>query len=212
MKKVILLVVALAVVALAYVTVQSVLAPVSFDKKQTEIELVLQKQLKKIATYEDAYKSVYDKYASKEELIDFLNNGRIFYIRAEGDYTSAMRDQGLSEEDAARKGLIRRDTVWVAAKDSLLKDGTDLSKLFVIANNPDSSIHVVASSIEQEVGEAKIQMPVFQASASYESYLNPLNNPRRVREKVEAALAKTNAYPGLRVGSLTEAKTNGNWE
>ena len=51
MKKVILLVVALAVVALAYVTVQSVLAPVSFDKKQTEIELVLQKQLNNIATY-----------------------------------------------------------------------------------------------------------------------------------------------------------------
>ena len=134
------------------------------------------------------------------------------YVRAEGDYTSAMRDQGLSEEDAARRGLIRRDTIWVAAKDTLLNDGTDLAKLFVIPNNPDSSIHVVASSIEQEVGEAKIQMPVFQASASYESYLNPLNNPRRVREKVEAARAKTNAYPGLRVGSLTEAKTNGNWE
>ena len=58
MKKVILIIVAVAVLALAYVTVQSVLAPVSFDKKQQEIELVLQKQLKKIATYEDAYKSV----------------------------------------------------------------------------------------------------------------------------------------------------------
>ena len=87
-----------------------------------------------------------------------------------------------------------------------------MTKLFIIPNNPDSSIQVVASSIEQEVGEAKIQMPVFQASASYESYLNPLNNARRVREKVEAAKAKTNAFPGLRVGSLTEAKTNGNWE
>ena len=137
MKKVILLVVALAVVALAYVTVQSVLAPVSFDKKQKEIEAVLQKQLKKIATYEDAYKSVYNKYANKEELTAFLTNGRIFYIRAEGDYTSDMRDKGLSEEDAARQGLIRRDTIWVSAKDSLLKDGTDIAKLFTIPNNPD---------------------------------------------------------------------------
>ena len=212
MKKVILVLVALVVVALAYITIQSVLAPVNFDKKQTKIEVELQKQLKKIASLEEAYKSVYDKYANKEELIDFVQNGRVFYVRAEGDYTSAMRDQGLSEEDPARRGLIRRDTIWVAAKDTLLNDGTDLAKLFVIPNNPDSSIHVVASSIEQEVGEAKIQMPVFQASASYESYLNPLNNPRRVREKVEAARAKTNAYPGLRVGSLTEAKTNGNWE
>ena len=212
MKKVILVLVALVVVALAYITIQSVLAPVNFDKKQAKIEVELQKQLKKIASLEEAYKSVYDKYANKEELIDFVQNGRVFYIRAEGDYTSAMRDQGLSEADAARRGLIRRDTIWVAAKDTLLNDGTDLAKLFMIPNNPDSSIQVVASSIEQEVGETKIQMPVFQASASYESYLNPLNNPRRVREKVEAARAKTNAYPGLRVGSLTEAKTNGNWE
>ena len=211
MKKVILIIVAVAVLALAYVTVQSVLAPVSFDKKQQEIELVLQKQLKKIATYEDAYKSVYDKYADKDELVNFLNNGRVFYIRAERDYTSAMRDQGLSEEDAARRGLIRRDTIWVSAKDSLLKDGTDLAKLFSIPGS-DSTIQVVAGTIEQEVGDNKIQVPVFQASASYQSYLGRLGNDRLVKEKIEKANSKANAFAGVRVGSLTEVKTNGNWE
>lgn len=211
MKKVILIIVAVAVLALAYVTVQSVLAPVSFDKKQLEIELVLQKQLKKIATYEDAYKSVYDKYADKDELVNFLNNGRVFYIRAEGDYTSAMRDQGLSEEDAARRGLIRRDTIWVSAKDSLLKDGTDLAKLFSIPGS-DSTIQVVAGTIEQEVGDNKIEVPVFQASASYQSYLGRLGNDRLVKEKIEKANSKANAFAGVRVGSLTEVKTNGNWE
>lgn len=211
MKKVILIIVAVAVLALAYVTVQSVLAPVSFDKKQQEIELVLQKQLKKIATYEDAYKSVYDKYADKDELVNFLNNGRVFYIRAEGDYTSAMREQGLSEEDAARRGLIRRDTIWVSAKDSLLKDGTDLAKLFSIPGS-DSTIQVVAGTIEQEVGDNKIEVPVFQASASYQSYLGRLGNDRLVKEKIEKANSKANAFAGVRVGSLTEVKTNGNWE
>ena len=211
MKKVILIIVAVAVLALAYVTVQSVLAPVSFDKKQQEIELVRQKQLKKIATYEDAYKSVYDKYADKDELVNFLNNGRVFYIRAEGDYTSAMRDQGLSEEDAARRGLIRRDTIWVSAKDSLLKDGTDLAKLFSIPGS-DSTIQVVAGTIEQEVGDNKIEVPVFQASASYQSYLGRLGNDRLVKEKIEKANSKANAFAGVRVGSLTEVKTNGNWE
>ena len=211
MKKVILIIVAVAVLALAYVTVQSVLAPVSFDKKQQEIELVLQKQLKKIATYEDAYKSVYDKYADKDELVNFLNNGRVFYIRAAGDYTSAMRDQGLSEEDAARRGLIRRDTIWVSAKDSLLKDGTDLAKLFSIPGS-DSTIQVVAGTIEQEVGDNKVEVPVFQASASYQSYLGRLGNDRLVKEKIEKANSKANAFAGVRVGSLTEVKTNGNWE
>ena len=211
MKKVILIIVAVGLLALAYVTVQCVLAPVSFDKKQHEIELVLQKQLKKIATYEDAYKSVYDKYADKDELVNFLNNGRVFYIRAEGDYTSAMREQGLSEEDAARRGLIRRDTIWVSAKDSLLKDGTDLAKLFSIPGS-DSTIQVVAGTIEQEVGDNKIQVPVFQASAGYQSYLGRLGNDRLVKEKIEKANSKANAFAGVRVGSLTEVKTNGNWE
>ena len=43
MKKVILVLVALVVVALAYITIQSVLAPVNFDKKQAKIEVELQK-------------------------------------------------------------------------------------------------------------------------------------------------------------------------
>ena len=111
-----------------------------------------------------------------------------------------------------RQGLIRRDTIWVSAKDSLLKDGTDIAKLFTIPNNPDSSIQVVASFIKQEVGDTEIEVPVFQASASYYSYLLPLGNERRIKEKVEAANAKTNAFAGLRVGSLSEVKTNGNWE
>ena len=154
---------------------------------------------------------MYDKYADKDELVNFLNNGRVFYIRAEGDYTSAMRDQGLSEEDAARRGLIRRDTIWVSAKDSLLKDGTDLAKLFSIPGS-DSTIQVVAGTIEQEVGDNKIQVPVFQASAGYQSYLGRLGNDRLVKEKIEKANSKANAFAGVRVGSLTEVKTNGNWE
>ena len=154
---------------------------------------------------------MYDKYADKDELVNFLNNGRVFYIRAEGDYTSAMRDQGLSEEDAARRGLIRRDTIWVSAKDSLLKDGTDLAKLFSIPGS-DSTIQVVAGTIEQEVGDNKVEVPVFQASASYQSYLGRLGNDRLVKEKIEKANSKANAFAGVRVGSLTEVKTNGNWE
>lgn len=210
-KNIILVVVAIAVILLAYVTVDSVLGPVNFDKKQAQIEVGLQKQLKKIASLEEAYKSVNDKYADKDELVNFVQNGRIYYVRAEGDYTSEMSDKGISEQEAARQGLIKRDTIWIPAKDSLLKDGTDLSTLFNIKGT-DSVIHVVASTIEQEIGEDKVQVPVFQASASYESYLYPLKNERRIREKTDAAKAKANAFPGLRVGSLTEVKTNGNWE
>ena len=112
MNKVITGLVALAVLALGYVTIKSVLNPVQFDAKQAEREAILQKQLKKIASYEEAYQSIHGRFATAEELADFLANGRLFYIRAEGEVTEAMREQGLTEAEAARRGMIKRDTVW----------------------------------------------------------------------------------------------------
>ena len=106
MNKVITGLVALAVLALGYVTIKSVLNPVQFDAKQAEREAILQKQLKKIASYEEAYQSIHGRFATAEELADFLANGRLFYIRAEGEVTEAMREQGLTEAEAARRGMV----------------------------------------------------------------------------------------------------------
>lgn len=210
MKKVFMTLTLVVAVALAYLTVQSVLGPEQFDKTQTKRELVLQKQLKKIASYQEAYEYVNHRFATSEELTDFLQNGKVYYVTAEGEYTEAMREQGLTEAQAAAKGLIKRDTVWLAAKDSLLKDGTDVATIFDILDTQEK-IKVDTAYISTVIGRDTISQSVFQATASYEQYLSDLD-PERLKQKTAYALERKNGFAGLRIGSLTEIKKTGNWE
>lgn len=202
--------VAVVVVALGYVTVQSVLGPVNFDKQQEAREAVLQVQLKKIANYQDAFSAMHGRFATAEELVNFVENGKIYYIKAEGEVTEAMREAGLTESAAAAKGLIKRDTVWVSAKDSLVKDGTDLTKIYdVLATG--NKIKIDTAFLQQEIGEDVVNVSVFQATIPFEDYLADLDKGRLTQKK-EMLKHKAKSYPGLRIGSLEEVKLTGNWE
>lgn len=210
MDKVIKVLVLAVVVVLAYLTVQSVLAPVQFDNTQKERELVLQKQLKKIAAYQEAFDYVHHRFATGEELLEFLRNGKVYYVTAEGDYTDDMRERGLTEAQAAAQGLIKRDTTWIPAKDSLLKDGTDIETLYDVFNTG-NKIKVDTAYIQQIIGKDTIPVSVFQASVSFEDYLGDLDEGRR-KEKTSLALERKKGFAGLRIGALDEVKKTGNWE
>lgn len=210
MNKVFMGLVALVLCALGYVTVKSVLDPVQFDKQQEAREAILQKQLKKIASYQEAYEQVNGRFATAEELTQFLESGRVYYINASGEVTEAMREKGLTEAQAVAMGLIRRDTVWVAAKDSLIKDGTDIATLFDVLSTG-NKITVDTAYIREEIGKDTVNISVFQAVVPFESYLSDLDKGR-LEQKKEALKLKAKSYPGLRIGSLTEVKFTGNWE
>lgn len=210
MNKALMGLVAVVVLALGYVTVKSILDPVQFDKQQELREAVLQKQLKKIATYQEEYNKVHGKFATAEELTEFLNNGKVYYVRSEGEITESMREQGLTVEQAVAKGLIKRDTVWVSAKDSLIKDGTDIATLFDVLSTG-NKIEVEVGNLEQEVGKDTINVSVFEARIPFESYLADLDKGRLVQKK-EDLKRKKKSYPGLRIGSLEEVRLTGNWE
>ena len=113
----------IAAVVVGYLAVMSILTPERFSKTRIAREAPIQVRLKEVAHVENAFHDVYNRYAPVDELRQFLTDGKIFYVRSEGDYTDAMREAGMNERQAAAKGLIVRDTVWVSARDSLLKDG-----------------------------------------------------------------------------------------
>lgn len=210
MKRIILLLVAVAVVAMAYFTAMTIITPVQFDKEMASREQILQRQLKTIAKVEKAYEELYDRYASREELVDFLQNGKVYYVNAEGEYTDAMREQGLSEREAAAKGLIKRDTVWKPAKGELLEPEQNIEDLFKVLKTG-NAVNIATGTIQQIVGQDTIQVPVFEATIKYTDYLGDLD-ATRLKEKEDEAKAKAKGFPGLRIGSLNEVKTNGNWE
>lgn len=210
MNKVLISLVALVALALGYVTVKSILDPVQFDKQQELRESVLQKQLKKIANYQEAYNSITGRFATAEELTEFLNNGKLYYIKAEGEITESMREKGLTIEQAVAQGLIKRDTIWIAAKDSLIKDGTDIATLFDVLNTG-NKIKIDTAFLQQEIGKDTVNVSVFQATIPFELYLGDLNHDF-IEVKKEALKKKAKSYPGLRIGSLEEVRLTGNWE
>ncbi|MDO4692042.1 MAG: hypothetical protein Q4A64_04120 [Porphyromonadaceae bacterium] len=210
MDKIIKVLVLAAVIALGYLTFMSVYTPVQFDKIQQQREEVLQKKLKKIATYQDAFEDVHHRFATADELVAFLESGKLYYVMAEGDYTDAMREQGLTEADAAAKGLIRRDTIWVSAKDSLVKDNTDITRLYSLPVGS-AQIQVDTAFISQIIGLDTVLVPVFEARVPFSDYLSD-QDKSRLMDKERMAKEKAKGYPGLRIGSLTEVKMTGNWE
>lgn len=213
MKVVVKILVGLAVIVLAYLCVMSIFTPEQFNKEQRRREALIQKRLKDIATYELAYREAYGQFASAEELVQFLTDGKIFVIKAEGDYTDAMFEKGLSEADAARQGLIKRDTIYVSAKDSLLKNGENPGELILVPEFPQHQIEIQASVIPQEVGNDTINMAVFQAGVPMEVYLQGMDR-QILDNKIRDAKSRNNGkgYPGLVIGSLEEFKSTGNWE
>lgn len=212
MKNLFKILLAVAVVVMAYITYQSVNKPVQFDKIQKQREKVLQKRIKEIAGYEQAFESVYNRYATAEELQAFLANGKLYYVKAEGEYTDQMREKGISERQAAAQGLIRRDTTWVDVKDSLFKgDINTIASLLDIPESNGKKIIIDTAFIEQVVGLDTIYVPVFQVSAKFEDYLGDLDKAR-IQDKVNMAMSKAKGFPGLIFGSLAEVKNTGNWE
>ena len=55
-----------------------------------------------------------------------------------------------------------------------------------------------------------MKIPVFEAKAPYNTYLNGLD-PQRIRN-TKAQQEAINKYAGMKVGSMNEASIDGNWE
>ncbi|MDY3102084.1 MAG: hypothetical protein SOW39_03070 [Porphyromonas sp.] len=198
---------------MGYLCVMSIVTPENFKKVQAQKEAVIEKRLKDIATYEIAYREANGKFATADELVEFLTNGKIFYVKAEGDYTDAMREQGLTEKQAAAQGLIKRDTTYMSARDSLLKNGEDPRELIMVPGCPGQRIEIETAMVQQEVGNDTINVSVFQAQVPMTVYLAGMDK-HILENKISDAKARNNGagYPGLRIGSLEEVKTTGNWE
>lgn len=206
----------LAALLMAYLCVMSIYVPVSFTHKQEKREGLIQKRLKDIASYEQAYKAVHGKFANGDELINFLENGDLYYVVAEGDFTDEMREKGLTEQQAAAQGLIKRDTVRVRAKDSLLNSREDINSIKEILEVPGFSpnrIEIEEGHIQQVIGVDTINVSVFRAQVPMTVYLQGMDE-NIVKERITEAKSRNNGngYPGLRIGSLEEFKLTGNWE
>jgi hypothetical protein len=210
MKKVIHIVLIIAIVILGYFIYQSVLQPIRFNQEKDKRYNAAIERLKDIRTAQVAYKTVYGKYTgSLDSLIDFLKTGNFKVVKMVGSIPDSLLDAGMTELEALKKKLISRDTILVNVKDSLFKrsDFVPDSIQFVPFTNK--------AKFEMAQGEiltgSKVKVNVFEAKVENDILLNGLD--KQLIINFNDNRIKIVGYPGLKVGSLDEANNNaGNWE
>lgn len=208
MKVTLKILVAAAVVLLVYMCYRSIMTPKEFDAEKDLRESAIKARLIDIRKAQIEYKNAYKTHAgSFADLIKFLKDDKLPFLIKEGVLTDEQLEKGMTEKEAVKKGLIRRDTVWVIAKDTLFGANYNVDDLKMV---PGTNIQFDMDTATLTSGSG-YTIKVFEAGVKYDDYLGDLNQQLVVNLKDKAD--KLGKYPGLRVGSLTEINNNaGNWE
>ena len=193
--KVVLLVI---IVVLAYLVFESVMRPVRFNQQVEKRSDAVIQNLVDIRTAQLAYKNIYGKYtASFDTLIGFLENGKIPVVKMIPDPTDTTFTKTI------------RDTIgFIPVKDSLFNNrpGYNIDNLKYVPFTDHKQFKMDAGVIEK----GGVDVNVFEVSVPYDVLLKGLNDQMVVN--LIAAKEQIERYPGLKVGSMVEASTDGNWE
>jgi len=188
---------------LTYLVYDSIMKPVRFNEEVSRSEEIIIEKLKDIRTIEIAYKGVYGKYCgSFDTLVDFMKNGKMPIIKKIGNVPDS-----LTEEQALKMKIVSRDTVFVNPYQELFagKKEIDLSTLKIIPNTQ-NEFKIQATVISR----SSIQVPVFEVTANYDSYLGKMDE--QLVRNLKTKAKDLNRFDGLKLGSMDEPSTDGNWE
>lgn len=198
MKRIIIQVVLLLVIiVLAYLVYQSINKPLKFNAEKDKREAAVIQDLKDIRAGQLIYKKMHDQYAKDfDTLLMFLREGEIPIVKKVPD-----------PEDTTFTRTINDTIGYIIVSDSLYGRRTS----FVLDSLP--WIPGAGKMYELDAGEVEkggLKVHVFEAKAGYKDILKGMEeqaiiNLIKARKDIEK-------YPGLKVGSLEEPSTDGNWE
>ncbi len=199
MKTVYQIALAVIIAILGYFLYESIMEPIRFEKEKNRRYNATIERLKSIRTAQDAYRSRFGKYTgSFDTLINFMKEGQIKVVKQIG-----------SEDDsvALAQNKIFRDTILIPVRDTILK-GYPYDSLRFVPFTGGEKFELAAGELKTQSG---VSVKVFECKAPNKVILKNLDRQEIIN--MDDLAKKLNKYPGLKVGSLTEATNNaGNWE
>jgi len=206
MKTIIQIVLWIVSIGLGYLIYRSVETPIEFKKvKQERFAQVIAK-LKDIRDVEEAYKTVTGKYTKNfDALVSFVDTGK-YTITQQRDSSFMEHDKHYGI-DMLREVKIVDTLGFVAVKDSLFK-GDDRYKTMmnVPYGQNGEKFELDAGTIEKSGYKA----PVFEAKVKKNVVLYDQPKDLLAKENTYVNVEEVNG-DAIRVGSMTEVSTNGNW-
>jgi hypothetical protein len=199
-----------AAVVLAWMTYDSVTTPIEFNKERFARELQVVSRLVDIRTAETEYRNLNGDYtASLDTLINWIKTTDAKIVLKEGVLTDKQLEEGMTEKEAVKLGLIKRDTTYVPMAESLYGKNYPVDSLRYIPFSNGQEFELAKAEVV--TGSAGIKVKVMCAKAPYTSYLSDLDKQELIN--LIETTEKLEKYPGLKFGDVEEANNNaGNWE
>jgi len=191
-------VLAVVVIVLGYLLYSSIMKPIRFQEELTKRNDKIVSRLKDIRTAQTFYKQFNNRYTSSfDTLIDFLYKGKIPVVKIVADPTDTTFTRTIN------------DTIgFISIADSLYskRPNFKIDELPVIPFSEGRKFEMKTAVVDK----GGVLVSVIEILVPYDYYLFDLDQQDVIN--LADRQERINRYPGLKVGSLTEASTDGNWE
>lgn len=186
------------IVALGYFVYESIMEPVRFNKEKQQREKVVIERLKDIRSSQFLYKQLSGSYAPDfDTLISFLKVAEIPVVKI------------IPDPNDTTYTLTINDTVgYVKIADSLFGKRVNFTydQFKTVPFSGGKLFEMQSDTIER----GGVNVHVFEAKAPYAVVLKGMNEQSVIN--LISKFEDIDRYPGIRVGSLSEPSTDGNWE
>ncbi|MGB5700913.1 hypothetical protein [Muriicola sp.] len=206
MKTIFQIILWIACIGLGYLIYRSVTGPIEFKKiKQERFDKVIS-VLKDIRNSQEAYKTVNGKFANDfNSLIAFVDTGKYTITqRRDSSYMEFDKTYGI---DLLQEVTIIDTLGFIAIKDSLFKGDTRYKSMMNVPYAQNNQTFEMKADIIEKSG---YKAPVFEVKVKKDIILYDQPKDLLARENVQISVEEVNGTE-IKVGSLSEVSTNGNW-
>jgi hypothetical protein len=186
------------IVALGYFVYDSIMEPVRFNAEKAQREEVVIQRLKDIRSSQFIFKQLSGSYAPNfDTLISFLKVAEIPIVKI------------IPDPSDTTFTLTINDTVgYINVADTLFgtRENFKFSQINVIPFSGGDLFEMDSDTVKR--GGVKVY--VFEAKAPFTTFLKGMDEQAVIN--IIAKFEDIEKYPGLKVGSLIEPSTDGNWE
>lgn len=189
---------AVVIIVLGYLLFASIMKPIRFQDELSRRNDQIEVKLKDIRTAQTFFKQFHNRYTGNfDSLIDFMRNGKIPVVKMVADPTDTTFSRSIT------------DTIgYISISDSLYskRPNFKLEDLPMIPFTEGRKFEMKTDKIDK----GGVLVSVIEILVPYEHYLYDLDQQDVIN--LSERQKKINRYPGIKMGSLTEASVDGNWE
>lgn len=198
MKKILIQVVLLViVVVLGFFVYESIMEPVRFDKERRARQKVVVEKLKDIRNSQLIFRRINGSYANDfDTLTKFVKVAEVPVVKMIPD-----------PEDTTFTKTINDTVGYIKIADTLFANKNyTIDQLSLIPYSEGEEFEISSDTIER----GGVEVFVFEVKAPFTAFMKGMD--KQTMRNIIAKAEDLERYPGLKVGSLTEPSTDGNWE